>query len=231
MIVLVAAAAETGPYDLPIFLGITALAILIVHVAAVRRRRRSNAASGQFATGGSGTWEGAIDVEGRAMYLPEVEEGFFASLVRDTNQPALLTLDGSGLHLRTSGLVHRRDPHVWSAPWGDIVGAEGRPAGFNAWGRAISTVRLTDVVVTLVGESAQPFLEWMMLDEEDDGDDEPMTAEELAEEAEWRREVQGELGPSWRPGTGLLRFRTSAPDGLIEVITRYARGSLPREEA
>jgi len=123
----------------------------------------------------------------------------------------------------------------WGPPCGDcclpLVGAVVRTA--DRWLAGTALIHQngvddgTDVIITTIGDSARPFLEsWDLLNDEDDSDP-PLSAQEQAENADWLHDVKEELGPSWHPGTALIRVRTSAPEGIVEAIRHRPAGGLP----
>jgi hypothetical protein len=166
----------------------------------------------------------AEDIE---RFIPEVNIGIAKSVfLLSEGVPVRLEVDAQGLRLRSrSRLLKKYADKACAVPWTDVVAGDSRPVGFKSLGGKLSPVRQTDVLVTIVGDSALPFLDsWGLISNPDDP---PLSADDVAHDADWLKCVQDELGPSWRPDTALLRMRMSAPDGLAETITRWAKGALP----
>lgn len=200
------------------------LLVALLYLTTVRSRARSRRRHVDVAITGTGSWEGVVDEEDVERFLPDVRIGLLKSLWITEGVRVRLDLDPGGLRLSiVSRLLKGDADEVWAAPWGEVVAAESRPVGFRSLGGKISPVRLTDVLITTVGESARPFLDsWDLLPDPDEG---PATDEDLAEEAEWLASVRDMTGEDWQPGTSLLRIRMSAADGLVEAITRWGHGS------
>lgn len=212
--------------DLLFVVGAFALIVGVAYVEAARKRARSRRGHAEVSSTAQGSWDGVVDVHDVDRFIPGADIGTVKAMFLSEGVPVRIDVDAQGLRLRiTSRLLKRYGDRAWSAPWAEVVGAEARPVGFKTLGGKISPVRLTDVVITVVGNSAKSFLEsWDLVP---DPDDPAVTAEDAADEEEWLAFVHRELGPSWRPNTAPLRFRTSAPDGLVDAIARWARGTLP----
>lgn len=229
---LAAAASEaSGPADLLFVIVPVAVVVGSIYVGEARSRARSRREHADFATSGEGTWEGVIAQTDLSIFFPQVHIGLLRLMFLSEGIRVALTLDSFGLRLRPQGLLMRRyaEQH-WSVPWREVLSAQSRPAGFKTLGGKISMVRLTDVVITTVGNSARPFLEWWEL-VDDEGDESLYSPEELAEDESWLAYAREEIGPSWQPGTAQIRIRMSAPDGLLPAVDRWARGTQPEERA
>lgn len=226
---LAATSDDSSPSDILVVLLIAALVVGVMYAAAAIQRAKSRRAHVDVATTGQGAWVGTISSDDLIWLFPGApSRGIVSVLLSNGTIPVTLRLDPDGLRLELSGrLVRRTHPLPWSAPWSDIVGAASTPVGFRTLEGKLSVVRLTDVLVTVVGPSAQEFLEFWAVDDAD-VDEEPLTPEELAEEAGYLEEAKRDLGPAWIPGTALLRIRMSAVDGLTEAISRWARGHAPQ---
>lgn len=200
----------------------------LAHGTNMRERARSRRGHADVAATGRGAWTGVIADDQAPSFFEGLSLSIFKSVFFfDNGVPVRLEVSPEGLRMTMpSRLLRKHSDRVWSAPWDEVVRAEVADAGFKRLGGKRSTVRLTDVRITTVGPSAQPFLEAWELTEPDE-DELPLTPDEVKEQAEWRAYAAEELGPSWHPGTALLIIRTSAPDQLVETITRWARGQLP----
>jgi hypothetical protein len=170
-----------------------------------------------------------IPTEDLDSFLPDVKIGIGTSLfLLNQGVPVRLELDSSGLRLTiTSRVLPSARGKSWTAPWNEVVTAACQPAGFKTLDGKLSTVRLTDVSISTVGNSAGTFLDfWDLVDDEDESAP-PATAQERAGDSEWLHNLRETLGPLWHPGSALLRLRMSAPDGVVEAIQRWAHGRLP----
>lgn len=229
--VLAAAAGDSSPGDVFAVALLVAVVVGVMYAVAASRRARSRRSHVDVAATGHGAWEGTVSSDDLIWLFPDVAagQGVVSFLLSDGAVPVTLHLDPDGLRLELTGrLVRRADPQPWSAPWADIVAGATAPAGFRTLGGKRSVIRLTDVLVTVVGPSAREFLEFWALDDDDEDDvDEPLTPEEQAEDVAWLEEARRDLGPAWTPGTALLRIRMSAADGVAEAISRWARGRAP----
>lgn len=206
--------------------GLVGLVIGVVYLPAARNRARSRREHTDASITGQGTWSGVINEGDIERFIPEISIGIAKSVfLLSEGVPVRLEVDAQGLRLRsTSRLLKKFADKACAVPWTDVVAGVSRPVGFKSLGGKISPVRQTDVLITIVGDSALPFLDsWDLIPNPDDP---PLTADEVAQDADWLQFVQDELGPPWRPDTALLRVRMSAPDGLAETITRWARGAL-----
>jgi hypothetical protein len=200
--------------------GTFALVFGIAYLFQLRSRRRSRRKHEGAAMTGTGTWEGRMDSEAINQFLG-TEIGWLRSMFLDAGVPMRLELSTSGLKATvTSRVMAKGDALTWDAPWGDIVGAVAESVGRKQFGGKISTVPMTDVHLTIVGKSAERFLDsWGLLPEAGE--------ETVAEDLDWEEFVQRSMAPQWHPGTALFTIRTSAPEGLVEAITRHARGTVP----
>jgi hypothetical protein len=223
---------DSSVADILVPVVLVALVVVVAFAVAAARRARSRRGHAQTESTGRGLWEGAISDWDLNWLFPEANSTSWGrSLVRaaltSDAVPVSLELDPDGLRLRLTGRGTRhRTRNLWSAPWADVAAAVTVKAGFKTIAGKMAVFPMTDVLVTVVGPSAQDFLWWWALDEADEEDRNP-TPEQLAEDAEWVKEARLDLGPEWTPGTALLRVRMSAADGLSQAIARWARGRLP----
>jgi hypothetical protein len=226
---LASAFAGFGPPDIRFLVVPVLLIVGGIYAGAARGRAASRQAHADVANAGQGAWDGFLPTEDVDSFFPDVKVGIVTSLF-SLNQgvPVRLELDSSGLRLTiTSRLLPSARGQFWTAPWNEVVTAESQPAGFKTLDGKLSVVRLTDVRICTVGDSAGPFLDfWGLVDDEDESAPQA-TAQEHAEDAEWLQDVRETLGPLWHPGSALLRLRMSAPDGVVEAIQRWAHGRLP----
>jgi hypothetical protein len=226
---LATAFAGSGPSDV-LFVIVPVLLIAGgVYGSEVRGRAASRQAHVDVATTGQGPWDAFLPTEDVEAFFPEVKIGRVTLLfLLDQGVPVRLELDSSGLRLTiTSRVLQSARGKFWTAPWNEVVTAGSQPAGFKTLDDKLSAVRLTDVSISTVGDSAGPFLDfWDLVDDEDESAPQP-SAEERTEDSEWLQNVRETLGPLWHPDSALLRLRMSAPDGVVEAIQRWAHGRLP----
>jgi len=226
---LATAFAGSGPSDVLFVIAPVLLIVGGIYTGAARGRTASRQAHADVAITGQGAWDAFIPTEDLDSFLPDVKIGIGTSLfLLNQGVPVRLELGSSGLRLTiTSRVLPSARGKSWTAPWNEVVTAACQPAGFKTLDGKLSTVRLTDVSISTVGNSAGTFLDfWDLVDDEDESAP-PATAQERAEDSEWLQIVRETLGPLWHPGSALLRLRMSAPDGVVEAIQRWARGRLP----
>lgn len=205
------------------------LVVGAIYSGAVRGRAASRHAHAAVPHTGQGAWDAFIPTEDVDSFFEDVKIGIGTTLfLLNQGVPVRLEMDSAGLRLTvTSRVLRSAHGMSWAAPWDEVVIANSQPVGFKTLDGKLSTVRLTDVHILTVGESARAFLEaWDLVDDEDESEPHP-TAQEQADDVEWLRDMQEALGPLWHPGSALLRLRMSAPDGLVEAVQRWARGRLP----
>lgn len=201
-------------------------------IVAAFRRATAREAHARVAVTGEGVWSGVVSQGDLVWLIPGLKIGIARRMLMNKNVPVSLELSPSGMTLRPSGwmLRYARD-RGWAVPWSDIVGATNGKATYRAFDGTYSVVPLTELRITVVGRSAQDFFDWWLLDDADDDEEGlPPTAQEQAEDAEWRAIAREELGPHWIPRTALVRVRTSAPDNFVDAVARWARGNRPVDD-
>lgn len=223
-------------FDVLVPMALVAVVIALAFAVAAARRSRSRRGHADIETTGRGHWEGAISAWDVHWLFPEANStswgrAFVRAALTADAVTVLVEVDPDGLRVRLTGrLARQRTPDVWSAPWADIAACVKVPAGYKTIAGKVSVIPLTDVLITVVGRSAEDFL-WLWALDEADREDPAPTPEELAAEAEWAAEAKRDLGPEWTPGTALLRVRMSTADGLSQAVARWARGHLPEADA
>jgi hypothetical protein len=203
------------------FLVVTIVTALgITWLLQVRSRKRFRGLHAEAAVTGIGIWAGRVGLDNLES-LTGFQLGFWKSWMLEGGVPVRLETTSYGLALTPTGWpVKNNEQLSLEVPWSDVVDATSEAAGYRQYDGKISTVPMTEIFVTLTGQSAESFLDPWSWEEED----EVSTPED---EAEWWEDVKDFLGPHWQPGTALLTFRTSAPDSMVESITRWARGTPP----
>lgn len=225
--------AGSSPLDIAVPVLVTVFVLGVIWAFAAVRRASARKAHAQVAVTGHGVWFGAVTPEELVWVLPDLDVSYGRLLLTvGDGMPVSVELSPSGLCLRLRGWALRPfHDQAWVVPWTDVVGAISRPAGYRSVSGKLSILPQTDLLITVVGDSAADFRDWWVLDDDVDDNEPPPTPEDDADDAAWLAEVSEDLGPDWVPGTALLRVRTSAPDGFTDAVTRWARGKLPADNA
>lgn len=208
--------------NLAVTVAFVAATVAFIYGLQVWARSRSRSGHTDAPATGFGTWNGRVEVLAVRLFQA-AEIGAAKSLLLSTGVPVRVDLSPTGVRVSMTSVYLRKQPGILlDAPWSDVVDAVPVKVGLHHFGHSYSTVPMTDVNLTIVGQSAIPFVAYLGW-----GAASSNTTEITQDEAARRAFISETLGPHWRTGTALLTVRTSAPEYLAESISRYACGMVP----
>lgn len=187
--------AGSSPLDIAVPVLVTVFVLGVIWAFAAVRRASARKAHAQVAVTGHGVWFGAVTPEELVWVLPDLDVSYGRLLLTvGDGMPVSVELSPSGLCLRLRGWALRPfHDQAWVVPWTDVVGAISRPAGYRSVSGKLSILPQTDLLITVVGDSAADFRDWWVLD--DDVDDNEPTPHPRRRRRRRRVARRGQRGP------------------------------------